>query len=177
MLLVLLQTCIHIQSHPHSSTHSFIHIIPSPLISQINICSILFYSHFHCVLFTTSRVHWGLLSVCVWCYANRGKFGTVYKCQEKSTGLKLAAKFVPIPKRDDRRNVEREVEIMNSLQHPLIIQLYDAYEYGKMMCVVLELWVIFWFDIIYSCFMYRIFGISYLYSLCLRWFQSEYTFE
>lgn len=69
----------------------------------------------------------------------RGKFGTVYKCQEKSTGLKLAAKFVPIPKRDDRRNVEREVEIMNSLQHPLIIQLYDAYEYQKMMCVVLEL--------------------------------------
>lgn len=71
----------------------------------------------------------------------RGKFGTVYKCQEKSTGLKLAAKFVPIPKREDRRNVEREVEIMNSLQHPLIIQLYDAYEYCKMMCVVLELWV------------------------------------
>lgn len=69
----------------------------------------------------------------------RGKFGTVYKCQEKSTGLKLAAKFIPIPKRDDRRNVEREVEIMNSLQHPLIIQLYDAYEYAKMMCVVLEL--------------------------------------
>ncbi|XP_055312741.1 calcium/calmodulin-dependent protein kinase type IV isoform X2 [Sitodiplosis mosellana] len=69
----------------------------------------------------------------------RGKFGTVYKCQEKSTGLKLACKMVPIPKRDDRRNVEREVEIMNSLQHPLIIQLYDAYEYSKMMCVVLEL--------------------------------------
>lgn len=69
----------------------------------------------------------------------RGKFGTVYKCQEKSTGLQLAAKFIPIPKRDDRRNVEREVELMNSLQHPLIIQLYDAFEYQKMMCVVLEL--------------------------------------
>lgn len=70
---------------------------------------------------------------------NRGKFGTVYKCQEKSTGLKLAAKFVPIPNRADRRNVEREVELMNSLQHSLIIQLYDALEYQKMMCVVLEL--------------------------------------
>ncbi|XP_017468291.1 PREDICTED: death-associated protein kinase related [Rhagoletis zephyria] len=69
----------------------------------------------------------------------RGKFGTVYKCQEKTSGLKLAAKFVPIPKREDRRNVEREVEIMNSLQHHLIIQLYAAYEYQKMMCVVLEL--------------------------------------
>lgn len=70
---------------------------------------------------------------------NRGKFGTVYKCKEKSSGLQLAAKFVPIPKREDRRNVEREVEIMNSLQHSLIIQLYDAFEYQKMMCVVLEL--------------------------------------
>uniref|UniRef100_A0A1L8DKT0 Putative serine/threonine protein kinase n=2 Tax=Nyssomyia neivai TaxID=330878 RepID=A0A1L8DKT0_9DIPT len=69
----------------------------------------------------------------------RGKFGTVYKCREKSTRLELAAKFVPIPKRDDRRNVEREVEIMNSLHHPLIIQLYDAFEFGKMMCVVLDL--------------------------------------
>lgn len=69
----------------------------------------------------------------------RGKFGTVYQCCEKATGLKLAAKFVPIPKREDRRNVEREVEIMNSLQHHLIIQLYAAYEYQKMMCVVLEL--------------------------------------
>lgn len=71
----------------------------------------------------------------------RGKFGTVYKCREKSTGLQVAAKFVPIPKRDDRRNVEREVEIMNSLQHSLIIQLYDAFEYQKVMCVVLELYV------------------------------------
>ncbi|EDW10670.2 serine/threonine-protein kinase dst1 [Drosophila mojavensis] len=69
----------------------------------------------------------------------RGKFGTVYKCREKATGLLLAAKFVPIPKREDKRNVEREVEIMNSLQHHLIIQLYAAYEYQKMMCVVLEL--------------------------------------
>uniref|UniRef100_A0A1I8NT55 Protein kinase domain-containing protein n=1 Tax=Stomoxys calcitrans TaxID=35570 RepID=A0A1I8NT55_STOCA len=69
----------------------------------------------------------------------RGKFGVVYKCQDKSNGLKLAAKFVPIPKREDRRNVEREVEIMNSLQHHLITQLYAAYEYQKMMCVVQEL--------------------------------------
>ncbi|XP_017045194.1 myosin light chain kinase, smooth muscle [Drosophila ficusphila] len=69
----------------------------------------------------------------------RGKFGTVYKCKDKANGLQLAAKFVPIPKREDKRNVEREVEIMNSLQHHLIIQLYAAYEYQKMMCVVLEL--------------------------------------
>lgn len=75
----------------------------------------------------------------IFLHRNRGKFGTVFRCREKATGLQLAAKFVPIPKRDDRRNVEREVELMNSLQHTLIIQLYDALEYQKMMCVVLEL--------------------------------------
>lgn len=69
----------------------------------------------------------------------RGKFGTVYRCKEKESDLIVAAKFIPIPKREDRRNVEREVEIMNSLQHHLIIQLYAAFEYKKMMCVVQEL--------------------------------------
>lgn len=69
----------------------------------------------------------------------RGKFGTVYKCKEKSTGLCLAAKFIEVPNRKERKNVEREMEMMNRLQHPKIIQLYDAFEYDKMMCVVLEL--------------------------------------
>lgn len=69
----------------------------------------------------------------------RGKFGTVYRCREKSTGLTLAAKFIPVPQREDRRNVEREVDIMRQLQHPRLIQLYDAFDNGKVMCVVLEL--------------------------------------
>ncbi|XP_065169412.1 myosin light chain kinase, smooth muscle-like [Atheta coriaria] len=69
----------------------------------------------------------------------RGKFGTVYKCKEKTSGLQLAAKFVGVPKKEDRRNVEREVEIMRELQHARLIQLYDAFENGKVMCVVLEL--------------------------------------
>lgn len=69
----------------------------------------------------------------------RGKFGTVYRCREKSTDLQLAAKFIGVPKKEDRRNVEREVDIMRQLQHPRLIQLYDAFENGKVMCVVLEL--------------------------------------
>lgn len=69
----------------------------------------------------------------------RGKFGTVYRCKEKSSGLNLAAKFIAVPKKEDRRNVEREVDIMRQLQHPRLIQLYDAFENGKVMCVVLEL--------------------------------------
>ncbi|XP_045504574.1 myosin light chain kinase, smooth muscle-like [Colias croceus] len=69
----------------------------------------------------------------------RGKFGTVYLCREKSSGLELAAKLVSVNRRDERRNVEREVEVMRRLRHPRLIQLYDAYDWGKYMCVVLEL--------------------------------------
>lgn len=77
-------------------------------------------------------------------YRYRGKFGTVYKCREKSTNLCLAAKFIAVPNRKERKNVELEIQMMNRLQHPKIIQLYDAFEYNKMVCVVLELWV--WFN-------------------------------
>ncbi|KAF5286331.1 hypothetical protein FQA39_LY04229 [Lamprigera yunnana] len=69
----------------------------------------------------------------------RGKFGTVFKCIEKASGLQLAAKFIGVGKKEDRRNVEREVDIMRSLQHPRLLQIYDAYESAKMMCVILEL--------------------------------------
>lgn len=69
----------------------------------------------------------------------RGKFGTVFKCRERSTGFKLAAKFISIAQRQDRRNAEREVEIMRELQHPRLIQIYDAYEMNNIMCVILEL--------------------------------------
>ncbi|XP_071445543.1 uncharacterized protein [Hetaerina americana] len=70
----------------------------------------------------------------------RGKFGTVYRCSEKSTGLQLAAKYVATPRREDRRSVEREVDIMKKLQHPRLIQLYDAFDAnGKAFWVILEL--------------------------------------
>ncbi|KOX76683.1 Myosin light chain kinase, smooth muscle [Melipona quadrifasciata] len=69
----------------------------------------------------------------------RGKFGTVYRCKEKVSGLMLAAKVVNTAKKEDRRAVEREVEIMRRLQHPRLIQLYDAIDTGKQIHVVLEL--------------------------------------
>ncbi|KAL6436396.1 hypothetical protein ACFW04_004724 [Cataglyphis niger] len=69
----------------------------------------------------------------------RGKFGIVYRCKEKLSGLMLAAKVVNIGKKEDRRTVQREVEIMRRLQHPRLIQLYDAIDAGKQIYVVLEL--------------------------------------
>ncbi|XP_049291813.1 caM kinase-like vesicle-associated protein isoform X4 [Anopheles funestus] len=69
----------------------------------------------------------------------RGKFGVVYKCKEKSTGVRLAAKFIQIVKKGDRRNIEREVHMMNVLHHAKIAQLYAAYEYDRTFCVMMEL--------------------------------------
>ncbi|GAB0099886.1 death-associated protein kinase related [Sergentomyia squamirostris] len=69
----------------------------------------------------------------------RGKYGTVYLCRERSSNLELAAKFVPCPKREDRRNMEREIDIMRTLQHPRLIQIYDAFDDGHTITIILEL--------------------------------------
>lgn len=53
----------------------------------------------------------------------------------------LAAKVVNIIKKEDRRAVQREVEIMRRLQHPRLIQLYDSIDTGKQIYVILELYV------------------------------------
>ncbi|KAH8024875.1 hypothetical protein HPB51_002045 [Rhipicephalus microplus] len=54
-------------------------------------------------------------------WLRRGKFGTVYRCEEKKTGRILAAKFILTQRAEDRADVEREVEIMRSLQHPRLL--------------------------------------------------------
>lgn len=71
----------------------------------------------------------------------RGKFGTVYRCKEKKTGMELAAKFININRKEEKADVESEVEIMKILQHPRLLQLYDAFDdvNKKEMCLILEL--------------------------------------
>ena len=50
-----------------------------------------------------------------------------------------AAKFVVCYKREDRRNVEREVEIMNKLNDPKLLFLFDAFDNGRNeLCLVTE---------------------------------------
>lgn len=70
---------------------------------------------------------------------NRGKFGEVKRCREKSTGRFMAAKTVSILKEQDKKDVFNEIDIMKSLQHPRLIQLYDVYESKKQICLILEL--------------------------------------
>ena len=69
----------------------------------------------------------------------RGKFGIVRRCTEKATKKKLAAKFITVNRLEDRREVEREIDIMRSLQHPRLLQLFDAFDDGKtQMCLIME---------------------------------------
>lgn len=70
----------------------------------------------------------------------RGRFGTVLMCTENKTKLKLAAKFVSTRHKEEKENVEREVDIMKSLQHRRLMQLYDVYDDGAgEMCIITEL--------------------------------------
>ncbi|XP_014663585.1 PREDICTED: myosin light chain kinase, smooth muscle-like [Priapulus caudatus] len=69
----------------------------------------------------------------------KGKFGSVYRCKEKSSGKILAAKFIKTSRPAERLEVENEVAIMQELQHPGLLQLYAAYDNGAEMVLFLEL--------------------------------------
>ena len=63
------------------------------------------------------------------------------KCKERKTGRFLAAKFIEVNGPEERSYVTNEVEIMKNLQHPRLLQLYDAFERKDGFCIVTELWV------------------------------------
>ncbi|OQV19462.1 Myosin light chain kinase, smooth muscle [Hypsibius exemplaris] len=69
----------------------------------------------------------------------KGKFGVVYKCMEKATSRYFAAKFIDIKHPQERKEVETEIELMNDLRHPRLLQLYDAFDDGKRMAIIMEL--------------------------------------
>ncbi|KAK2834465.1 hypothetical protein Q7C36_015166 [Tachysurus vachellii] len=74
-----------------------------------------------------------------------GQFAIVKRCKEKSTGLEYAAKFIKkrqsrVSRRGVRREeIEREVNILQHLQHPNIISLHDVYENRTDVVLMLEL--------------------------------------
>ncbi|MGH0187245.1 UNVERIFIED_CONTAM: hypothetical protein FKN15_024263 [Acipenser sinensis] len=76
-----------------------------------------------------------------------GQFAIVKQCKEKSSGLEYAAKF--IKKRQSRASrrgvrreeIEREVNILQQIQHPNIITLHDVYENRTDTVLILELFI------------------------------------
>lgn len=61
------------------------------------------------------------------------------KCCERSTKHLLAAKFIQINREQDRIEAHNEIEIMKALQHPRLLQLYDAFETKTNICLIMEL--------------------------------------
>ncbi|XP_071390504.1 death-associated protein kinase 2a [Centroberyx affinis] len=74
-----------------------------------------------------------------------GQFAIVKQCREKRSGLEFAAKF--IKKRQSvaslrgvrREEIEREVNILQQIQHPNIVTLHDVYENRTDVVLILEL--------------------------------------
>ena len=77
-----------------------------------------------------------------------GSFSKVYKCKNRNTGVVCAVKYVDTKRlfamrgadSVDRtiKEVQRGVEVLQELDHPSIIKLYDYYESKNTMAVVLE---------------------------------------
>lgn len=68
----------------------------------------------------------------------KGRFGIVYKVQEKVTDQKLAAKFIKCRTSKDKNKVQDEIDIMNLLRHPKLLQLAASFEKPKEMIMVTE---------------------------------------
>ncbi|KAA6362011.1 MAG: putative Calcium/calmodulin-dependent protein kinase type 1, partial [Streblomastix strix] len=72
-----------------------------------------------------------------------GNFAKVKKAKNKKTGQLVAIKFIDKSKVvTDPRQIEAlfsEINIMQNMKHPYIIQLYEVYELDDKLCLVMEL--------------------------------------
>ncbi|XP_056270507.1 myosin light chain kinase family member 4 isoform X2 [Pseudoliparis swirei] len=67
-----------------------------------------------------------------------GRFGQVHKCIENSTGLLLAAKIIKARSQKEKDVVRNEIQVMNQLNHPNLIQLYATFESRHDIILVME---------------------------------------
>ncbi|KAE8573900.1 Putative twitchin [Halyomorpha halys] len=67
-----------------------------------------------------------------------GAFGVVHRCREKKTGNVFAAKFIPVSHPMEKELIRKEIDIMNQLHHPKLINLHDAFEDDDEMVLIFE---------------------------------------
>lgn len=68
-----------------------------------------------------------------------GAFGVVHRCRERKTGNIFAAKFIPVSHAMEKELIRKEIDIMNQLHHPKLINLHDAFEDDDEMVLIFEL--------------------------------------
>ena len=69
----------------------------------------------------------------------RGTKTIVRKCIERSTGNRYAVKSVRKDDREEYENMRKEANLLNALDHPSIIKIYDTYEDDKHLHMVVEI--------------------------------------
>lgn len=67
-----------------------------------------------------------------------GKFGEVYRMSHKETGQVVAGKFYRARTSKERASARKEIELMNSLHHPKLVQCLAAYETRSEMVMIME---------------------------------------
>uniref|UniRef100_A0A8C1SBU3 non-specific serine/threonine protein kinase n=1 Tax=Cyprinus carpio TaxID=7962 RepID=A0A8C1SBU3_CYPCA len=67
-----------------------------------------------------------------------GRFGKVHKCTETKTLMRLAAKIINTRSARERDMALNEIQVMNQLSHPNILQLYEAFEVKNQVVLILE---------------------------------------
>ncbi|XP_074418165.1 myosin light chain kinase, smooth muscle-like isoform X1 [Larus michahellis] len=68
----------------------------------------------------------------------RGKFGTVYRLQEKATGKIRAGKYFRTRTAKEKQAARAEVELMNLLHHPRLVQCLAAFQGPAELVMVME---------------------------------------
>ncbi|XP_022161453.1 uncharacterized protein LOC111027387 isoform X2 [Myzus persicae] len=68
----------------------------------------------------------------------KGRYGVVYKVKERETNKYYAAKFVRCIKSTDKEKAQEEVDIMNCLRHPKLLQLDAAFDKPREVVLVTE---------------------------------------
>ncbi|KAK0143891.1 Myosin light chain kinase, smooth muscle [Merluccius polli] len=68
-----------------------------------------------------------------------GKFGQVFKLVHKESARECAGKFYKGRRAKEREAARREIELMNLLHHPKLVQCLAAYEHRSEMVMVMEL--------------------------------------
>ena len=68
----------------------------------------------------------------------RGRFGIARKCVHIQTGIHFVAKAIKT-RPSQKEEFRREVDVLNSLRHPNICRIRDAFEGAREIVVVLEL--------------------------------------
>ena len=67
-----------------------------------------------------------------------GAFGVVHRCRERQTGNIFAAKFIPATHAIEKDLIKKEIDVMNQLLHPKLINLHDAFEDDDEMVLIFE---------------------------------------